>query len=71
LFGFVGLIFGPLLISVFILLMKIYSNEFMVRDEESKGQGAWGKEHEPGSSKEHEPGISKEHEPGSSKEHRA
>jgi len=71
LFGFVGLIFGPLLISVFILLMKIYSNEFMVRDEESKGQGAWGKEHEPGSSKEHEPGSSKEHEPGSSKEHRA
>ena len=32
LFGFVGLIFGPLLISVFILLLKIYSNEFMVKD---------------------------------------
>jgi len=31
LFGFVGLIFGPLLISLFILLLKIYSNEFMVK----------------------------------------
>lgn len=28
LFGFVGLIFGPLLISIFILLIKIYSTEF-------------------------------------------
>jgi predicted PurR-regulated permease PerM len=36
LFGFVGLIFGPLLISIFILLMKIYANEFMVKDEESQ-----------------------------------
>jgi len=31
LFGFVGLIFGPLLISLFILLIRIYSNEFMVK----------------------------------------
>lgn len=31
LFGFIGLIFGPLLISLFILLLKIYSNEFAVR----------------------------------------
>ncbi len=31
LFGFVGLIFGPLLISLFILLLKIYNNEFIVR----------------------------------------
>jgi len=31
LFGFVGLIFGPVLISVFILLLKIYTNEFMVK----------------------------------------
>jgi predicted PurR-regulated permease PerM len=28
LFGFIGLIFGPILISVFILLIKIYANEF-------------------------------------------
>ncbi|MDQ3016512.1 MAG: AI-2E family transporter [Bacteroidota bacterium] len=34
LFGFVGLIFGPVLISMFILLLKIYSNEFMVRKQE-------------------------------------
>ncbi len=27
-FGFLGLIFGPLLISYFILLVKIYRNEF-------------------------------------------
>jgi predicted PurR-regulated permease PerM len=31
LFGFLGLIFGPLLISMFILLLKIYSSEFMVK----------------------------------------
>jgi predicted PurR-regulated permease PerM len=29
LFGFIGLIFGPLLISLFILLLKIYSLEFV------------------------------------------
>ena len=28
LFGFLGLVFGPLLISYFILLIKIYRNEF-------------------------------------------
>lgn len=28
LFGFIGLVFGPLLISYFIVLMKIYMNEF-------------------------------------------
>jgi predicted PurR-regulated permease PerM len=27
-FGFLGLIFGPLLVSYFILLVKIYRNEF-------------------------------------------
>ncbi|HUZ58794.1 MAG TPA: hypothetical protein VMU83_08430 [Hanamia sp.] len=27
-FGFIGLIFGPLLISYFIVLVKIYRNEF-------------------------------------------
>lgn len=34
LFGFVGLIFGPVLISIFILLLKIYSNEFSVRKDQ-------------------------------------
>ena len=29
LFGFIGLIFGPLLISLFLLLLKIYSSEFI------------------------------------------
>jgi predicted PurR-regulated permease PerM len=28
-FGFIGLIFGPLLISLFILLLRIYSSEFI------------------------------------------
>ncbi len=32
-FGFLGLIFGPLLISYFILLIKIYRNEFKVTQE--------------------------------------
>jgi len=30
LFGFIGLIFGPLLISMFLLLLKIYSSEFIL-----------------------------------------
>ncbi len=34
LFGFIGLIFGPVIISVFILLLKIYSNEFIIRKPE-------------------------------------
>lgn len=34
LFGFVGLIFGPLLISLFILLLKIYTNEFSLKTSE-------------------------------------
>jgi len=33
LFGFIGLIFGPVLISMFILLLKIYSNEFSTRKQ--------------------------------------
>lgn len=33
-FGFIGLIFGPLLISLFILLLKIYSNEFIVKQRQ-------------------------------------
>ena len=31
LFGFIGLIFGPLLISMFILLLRIYGSEFIVK----------------------------------------
>lgn len=31
LFGFLGLIFGPLLISLFILLLKMYSSEFIIK----------------------------------------
>jgi predicted PurR-regulated permease PerM len=31
LFGFIGLIFGPILISMFILLIRIYTNEFAGR----------------------------------------
>lgn len=34
LFGFIGLIFGPLLISLFILLLKIYSSEFIIKQRE-------------------------------------
>jgi predicted PurR-regulated permease PerM len=36
LFGFIGLIFGPLLISMFLLLLKIYSSEFIVKKREIK-----------------------------------
>ena len=36
LFGFIGLVFGPLLISMFILLLRIYGNEFMVKKREMK-----------------------------------
>ena len=36
LFGFIGLIFGPLLISMFILLLRIYSSEFFVKKREVK-----------------------------------
>jgi predicted PurR-regulated permease PerM len=35
LFGFIGLIFGPLLISLFILLLKIYSSEFVVKQRDA------------------------------------
>jgi predicted PurR-regulated permease PerM len=34
LFGFVGLIFGPVLISMFILLLKIYTNEFNYKKQQ-------------------------------------
>lgn len=32
-FGFIGLIFGPVLISFFILMVKIYNNEFSTGDD--------------------------------------
>lgn len=36
LFGFIGLIFGPLLIALFILLLRIYSSEFIVKKRQIK-----------------------------------
>jgi predicted PurR-regulated permease PerM len=33
-FGFLGLIFGPLLISMFLLLLKIYSSEFITKQRD-------------------------------------
>ncbi|WP_295126189.1 AI-2E family transporter [uncultured Chitinophaga sp.] len=36
LFGFIGLIFGPLLISLFLLLLEIYSNEYFTKKREVK-----------------------------------
>jgi predicted PurR-regulated permease PerM len=35
LFGFIGVVFGPLLISMFLLLVKIYLNEFGKADADS------------------------------------
>ncbi|MDP4151484.1 MAG: AI-2E family transporter [Bacteroidota bacterium] len=35
LFGFIGLIFGPILISLFLLLIKIYANEFSAKGRNS------------------------------------
>ncbi len=35
LFGFIGLIFGPLLISLFILLLRIYSTEFITKQRDA------------------------------------
>jgi len=34
LFGFIGLIFGPLLISLFMLLLRIYSSEFITKQRD-------------------------------------
>lgn len=34
-FGFIGLIFGPLLISLFMLLLRIYSNEFITKQRDA------------------------------------
>jgi predicted PurR-regulated permease PerM len=36
LFGFIGLVFGPLLISMFILLLRIYGSEFIHKKREMK-----------------------------------
>lgn len=36
LFGFIGLIFGPLLIAMFILLVRIYSSEFIEKKRDIK-----------------------------------
>lgn len=36
LFGFIGLIFGPLLISLFLVLLKIYKGEYVISKEHKK-----------------------------------
>lgn len=36
LFGFIGLVFGPLLISMFLLLLRIYSSEFLLKRRETR-----------------------------------
>jgi predicted PurR-regulated permease PerM len=36
LFGFIGLIFGPLLISMFLLLLRIYGSEFLQKRREMR-----------------------------------
>jgi predicted PurR-regulated permease PerM len=36
LFGFIGLVFGPLLISMFILLLRIYGSEFLMKRREMR-----------------------------------
>jgi predicted PurR-regulated permease PerM len=36
LFGFIGIVFGPLLISMFILLLRIYSTEFLIKKRETR-----------------------------------
>lgn len=35
-FGFIGLIFGPMLLSLFIVLLEVYSNEFLSKKRERK-----------------------------------
>jgi predicted PurR-regulated permease PerM len=37
LFGFIGLIFGPILISLFLVLIKIYANEFNIEKRDAAG----------------------------------
>lgn len=39
LFGFIGLIFGPLLVNYIILLFRIYMNEFIEHKEQEAGDG--------------------------------
>jgi predicted PurR-regulated permease PerM len=34
LFGFIGLVFGPILLSLFLLLIEIYAKEFTERTQE-------------------------------------
>jgi predicted PurR-regulated permease PerM len=39
LFGFIGLIFGPILISIFLVLIKIYANEFNIHKRDLNTPG--------------------------------
>src|SRR5687767_4945659 len=36
LFGFIGIVFGPLLLSMFLLLVRIYGSEFFMKKRETK-----------------------------------
>ena len=38
LFGFIGLVFGPLLVSMFIVLLRVYRNEFLTKQRISENQ---------------------------------
>ena len=38
LFGFIGLVFGPLLVSLFVVLLRVYRDEFLVNDEIAEGK---------------------------------
>lgn len=38
LFGFIGLIFGPLIVSIFLVLVKIYKNEFGVNTQHNEAK---------------------------------
>lgn len=48
LFGFIGLIFGPLLVSYIVVLFRIYMNEFTTMPEEKKGDESTAVTKEPG-----------------------
>ena len=38
-FGFIGIIFGPILISLFIIMIRIYANEFGMRKNSDNARG--------------------------------
>jgi predicted PurR-regulated permease PerM len=38
-FGFIGIIFGPILISLFLIMIRIYANEFGMKKNSSSERG--------------------------------